>query len=166
MITMKKMLFAGVIVIILIAGALYFNFDKATTKDTTGGNKNMNSEEKSDREKAEEYAEKMKPKVEETLRKEDIHHFIKTITFEKDIEINSMGRIIIDGYVNGDPEKFHFSADLIYNSNKVDGMSFSKDLGDRFENWDDFDKEVKEDFLNSLSKEEREQYLKDIGEIK
>lgn len=166
MITKKKLTFAGAIIIILIAGILYFYFDKTNTKETTGGNKNMNIEEKSDREKAEEYAEKMKPKVEETLRKEDIHYFIKTITFEKEIEINPMGRIIIDGYVNGDPDKFHFSADLIYNSNKVDGMSFSKDLGDRFENWDDFDKEVKEDFLNSLSKEEREQYLKDIGEMK
>ncbi|WP_367387093.1 DUF1433 domain-containing protein [Bacillus vallismortis] len=165
MITMKKMIVAGAIIIIL-AGSLYFYFYKTNTKETTGGNKNMNSEEKSDREKAEEYAEKMKPKVEEALRKEDIHQFIKTITFEKNIEINPMGRIIMDGYVNGEPEKFHFSADLIYNSNKVDGMSFSKDLGDRFENWDDFDKEVKEDFLNSLSKEEREQYLKDIGEIK
>ncbi|POO82094.1 DUF1433 domain-containing protein [Bacillus sp. MBGLi97] len=166
MITKKKMVFTGAIILILIAGSLYFYFDKINTKETAGGNKNMNSEEKSDREKAEEYAEKMKPKVEEKLRKEDIHHFIKTISFEKEIEINPMGRIIIDGYVNNDPEKFHFSADLIYNSDKVDGMSFSKDLGDRFENWDDFDKEVKEDFLNSLSKEEREQYLKDIGEMK
>ncbi len=166
MITMKKLTFAGAIIIILIAGGLYFYFDKTNAKETTGGNKNMNSEEKSDQKKAEEYSEKMKPKVKEVLKKEDIHQFIKTITFEKDIQINPMGRIILDGYVNGDPEKFHFSADLIYNSNKVDGMSFSKDLGDRFENWDDFDKEVKEDFLNSLSKEEREQYLKDIGEIK
>lgn len=166
MITIRKMIIAGAIIVILIAGALYFYFDKTNEKESTGGNKNMNSEEKSDREKAEEYAKKMKPKVEEILRKEDIHHFIKTITFEKEIEINPMGRIILDGYVNGDPEKFHFSADLIYNSNKVDGMSFSKDLGDRFENWDDFDKEVKEDFLNSLTKEEREQYLRDIGELK
>ncbi|MGF7534763.1 DUF1433 domain-containing protein [Bacillus mexicanus] len=152
MVTLKRIVLLGAIVFIAIAAALYFCDEKDTTEDN---NKN-----------AEVYAEKMKLKIEEVLRKQDIHQFLKTITFEKDIQINPMGRIILDGYVNGDPEKFHFSADLIYNSNKVDGMSFSKDLGDRLENWDDFDKEVKEDFLNSLSKEEREQYLKDIGEIK
>lgn len=43
-------------------------------------------------------------------------------------------------------------------------MSYSAELGDRFENWDDFNPQVKEDYLNSLSKKEREQYLKDIGE--
>lgn len=40
-------------------------------------------QEKSDQEKAEEFAEKMKPKIEERLHEEDIHNFIKTITFKK-----------------------------------------------------------------------------------
>ncbi|WP_416807191.1 DUF1433 domain-containing protein [Bacillus safensis] len=84
-------------------------------------------EEKSDQEKAEDFAKKMKPRVEEHLHKRDIHNFIKTITFEKDVIINPMGDIIIDGYVNDEPE-------------------------------------LKEDFLKSLPKKEREQYLKDIGE--
>ncbi|MFT4398687.1 DUF1433 domain-containing protein [Bacillus sp. SW14] len=156
MITIKRLLLTGVIVLIAIAATLYFNYEKARTKDTTEGN----------RYNAEVYVEKMKPKIKETIKKEDIYKFINTITFEKNIEINPMGRIIVDGYVNGEPEKFHFSADLIYNSNKVDGMSFSKDLGDRFENWNDFDIEVKEEFLDSLSEKERKQYLKDIREIK
>lgn len=40
-------------------------------------------QEKSDQEKAEEFAEKMKPKIEEYLHEKDIHNFIKTITFKK-----------------------------------------------------------------------------------
>lgn len=40
-------------------------------------------QEKSDQEKAEEFAEKMKPKIEEYLHGKDIHNFIKTITFKK-----------------------------------------------------------------------------------
>lgn len=39
-------------------------------------------QEKSDQ-KAEEFAEKTKPKIEEYLHEKDIHNFIKTITFKK-----------------------------------------------------------------------------------
>ena len=120
--------------------------------------------EKSDQEKAEELAEKMKPKIEECLRKEDIHHFIKTITFKKRVTINPMGYIVIRGYINDEPEKYEFSASLKYRTKEIGSMSYSAELGDRFENWEDFDPQVKEDYLNSLSKKEREQYLKDIGE--
>ncbi|WP_181891610.1 DUF1433 domain-containing protein [Bacillus altitudinis] len=120
--------------------------------------------EKSDQAKAEELAEKMKPKIEECLRKEDIHHFIKTITFKKRVTIDPMGYIVIRGYINDEPEKYEFSASLKYRTKEIGSMSYSGELGDRFENWDDFDPQVKEDYLNSLSKKEREQYLKDIGE--
>ncbi|WP_111292040.1 DUF1433 domain-containing protein [Bacillus safensis] len=120
--------------------------------------------EKSDQEKAEEYAKKMKPKIEEDLRESDIHRFIKKITFKKQVTINPMGHIMIRGYINDDPERFSFEALLRYKSDKVDSMSYDPDLSDRFENWNDFDPQVKEDFLNSLSEKEREQYLKDIGE--
>lgn len=75
-----------------------------------------------------------------------------------------MGFVTVDGYINNEPDKYHFSASLIYKSNEIGSMSHSPDLSDRFENWDDFDPQVKEDFLNSLSEKEREQYLKDIGE--
>ncbi|MGM0816431.1 MULTISPECIES: DUF1433 domain-containing protein [Bacillus] len=120
--------------------------------------------EKSDQEKAEEFAEKMKSKIEEDLRESDIHGFIKKITFKKQVTINPMGHIMIRGYINGEQERFSFEALLRDESGKVDSMSYDPDLSDRFENWDDFDPQVKEDFLNSLSKKEREQYLKDIGE--
>lgn len=120
--------------------------------------------EKSDQEKAEQLAEKMKPKIEECLRKEDIHHFIKTITFKKRVTIDPMGYIVIRGYINDEPEKYEFSASLKYRTKEIGSMSYSAELGDRFENWEDFDPQVKEDYLNSLSKKEREQYLKDIGE--
>ncbi|MDR0124145.1 DUF1433 domain-containing protein [Bacillus zhangzhouensis] len=120
--------------------------------------------EKSDQEKAEEFAEKMKPKIEERLHEEDIHNFIKTITFNKSVSISPMGYVTVDGYINNEPDQYHFSASLIYKSNEIGSMSHSPDLSDRFENWDDFDPQVKEDFLNSLSEKEREQYLKDIGE--
>ncbi|AIZ62347.1 DUF1433 domain-containing protein [Bacillus safensis] len=127
-------------------------------------NVDVEVKEKSDQEKAEEFAEKMKPKIEERLHEEDIHNFIKTITFKKNVSISPMGYVTVDGYINNEPDKYHFSASLIYKSNEIGSMSHSPDLSDRFENWDDFDPQVKEDFLNSLSKKEREQYLKDIGE--
>ncbi|MEH7804328.1 DUF1433 domain-containing protein, partial [Bacillus pumilus] len=98
------------------------------------------------------------------LRKEDIHQFIKTITFKKRVTIDPMGYIVIRGYINGEPEKYEFSASLKYRTKEIGSMSYSAELGDRFENWDDFNPQVKEDYLNSLSKKEREQYLKDIGE--
>ncbi|MCM2989194.1 DUF1433 domain-containing protein [Bacillus safensis] len=127
-------------------------------------NVNVEVKEKSEQEKVEEFAEKMKPKIEEELREMDIHGFINSITFEKNVTISPMGYITVDGYINDEPEKFHFSASLMYRTNEIASMSFSAELGDRFENWADFDPQVKEDFLNSLSKKEREQYLKDIGE--
>ncbi|WP_144525064.1 DUF1433 domain-containing protein [Bacillus pumilus] len=123
-------------------------------------------EEKSDEEKAEELAEKMKPKIEEHLHKRDIHHFIKTITFEKDVTINPMGDIIIDGYINNEPEKYGFSASLQYRAKKIGSMSYDPELSYRFKDWDKFkdEPELKENYLKRLSEKEREQYLKDIGE--
>ncbi|MEC1008999.1 DUF1433 domain-containing protein [Bacillus altitudinis] len=123
-------------------------------------------EEKSDEEKVEELAEMMKPKIEEHLHKRDIHHFIKTITFEKDVTINPMGDIIIDGYINNEPEKFGFLASLQYRAKKIGSMSYDPELSYRFKDWDKFkdEPELKENYLKRLSEKEREQYLKDIGE--
>ncbi|MBL3647473.1 MULTISPECIES: DUF1433 domain-containing protein [Bacillus] len=157
----KKTLFVGVIIVFLI-GIVYFNHNQSSD----GGDHSVNTNEKNEQQKAEEYAEKMKPKIKEKLKKDDIHHFVNDITFDKDVSISPMGMIELSGYVNNNPEKFSFDVSLRYGTDKVDSIGYDKDLADRFENWDDFDKEVKEDFLNSLSKEEREQYLKDIGEIK
>ncbi|WP_342491179.1 DUF1433 domain-containing protein [Bacillus sp. FSL R5-0422] len=122
--------------------------------------------EKSDLEKAEEFAEKMKPKIEERLHEEDIHNFIKTITFKKNVSISPMGYVTVDGYINNEPDKYHFSASLIYKSNEIGSMSHSPDLSDRFIDWDEYKDEpkVKEDYLKSFTEKEREQYLKDIGE--
>ncbi|WP_281215760.1 DUF1433 domain-containing protein [Bacillus altitudinis] len=122
--------------------------------------------EKSDQEKAEELAEKMKPKIEECLRKEDIHHFIKTITFKKRVTIDPMGYIVIRGYINGEPEKYEFSASLKYRTKEISSMSYSYELSIRFRDWEKYkdEPELKENFLKNLSKKEREQYLKDIGE--
>ncbi|MCM3147819.1 DUF1433 domain-containing protein [Bacillus pumilus] len=124
------------------------------------------AEEKNDQEKAEDFAEKMKPKVEEHLHKRDIHNFIKTITFEKDVTINPMGDIIIDGYINNEPEKYGFSASLQYRAKKIGSMSYDPELSYRFKDWDKFkdEPELKENYLKRLSEKEREQYLKDIGE--
>lgn len=122
--------------------------------------------EKSDQEKAEELAEKMKPKIEECLRKEDIHHFIKTITFKKRVTIDPMGYIVIRGYINGEPEKYEFSASLKYRTKEISSMSYSYELSIRFRDWEKYkdEPELKENFFKNLSKKEREQYLKDIGE--
>ncbi|MCC9089902.1 MULTISPECIES: DUF1433 domain-containing protein [Bacillus] len=125
-----------------------------------------NNAVKSDQAKAEGLAEKMKPKIEEHLHKRDIHNFIKTITFEKDVTINPMGDITIDGYINNEPEKYGFSASLQYRAKKIGSMSYDPELSYRFKDWDKFkdEPELKENYLKRLSEKEREQYLKDIGE--
>ncbi|BDC60624.1 DUF1433 domain-containing protein [Bacillus altitudinis MN12] len=154
--TIKLVSVLVVIIIVSVTSLITQHNKQSKTNDV--------AKEKSDQEKAEELAEKMKPKIEECLRKEDIHHFIKTITFKERVTINPMGYIVIRGYINDEPEKYEFSASLKYRTKEIGSMSYSAELGDRFENWDDFDPQVKEDYLNSLSKKEREQYLKDIGE--
>ncbi|PRS07324.1 DUF1433 domain-containing protein [Bacillus halotolerans] len=158
----KLLAFVSVLLILMVG----FIYEIKKTSDTSKDKEYITSKEKSEQEKAEEYAEKMKPKIKEKLKKEDIHHFIKDIKFNEKVTISPMGMIELTGYVNNNPEKFSFDVSLRYGTDKVDSIGYSKDLADRFENWDDFDKEVKEDFLNSLTKEEREQYLKDIGELK
>lgn len=154
--TLKLVSVLVVIIIVSVTSLITQHNKQSKTNDVV--------KEKSDQEKAEELAEKMKPKIEECLRKEDIHHFIKTITFKKRVTIDPMGYIVIRGYINDEPEKYEFSASLKYRTKEIGSMSYSAELGDRFENWEDFDPQVKEDYLNSLSKKEREQYLKDIGE--
>ncbi|MBI1627947.1 DUF1433 domain-containing protein [Bacillus safensis] len=123
-------------------------------------------QEKSDQEKAEEFAEKMKPKIEERLHKKDIHHFIEKITFKKKVVISPMGYVTVDGYINDDADKFYFSASLIHKSNEIGSMSYSPELSYRFKDWDKYkdEPEIKENYLNRLSEKERKQYLKDIGE--
>ncbi|WP_024123476.1 DUF1433 domain-containing protein [Bacillus halotolerans] len=168
----KKILIIGTIVLIVVLGISYeivkkMNISDRTTEET-GGKQTVKKEEKSDKEKAEEYVEKMKPKIKEHLKEEDIHNFIKKITFEDKVEINPMGRIIVNGYINDNPDKFYFSADLIYDSNKVDGMSYPEDVGNRFTDWSEYTKKEKEEYIKTAypDKKEREQYLRDIGELK
>lgn len=74
-----------------------------------------------------------------------------------------MGYVTVDGYINNEPDKYHFSASLIYKSNEIGSMSHSPDLSDRFIDWDEYKDEpkVKEDYLKSFTEKEREQYLKD-----
>ena len=77
-----------------------------------------------------------------------------------------MGYVTVDGYINNNAEKYHFSASLIYKSNEIGSMSHSPDLSYRFKDWDKYkdEPEIKENYLKRLSEKEREQYLKDIGE--
>ncbi|WP_144461456.1 DUF1433 domain-containing protein [Bacillus pumilus] len=159
-----KILIVFITLITIISVTLFLLKGKQSQTNESGGKVIVQEKEKSEQQKAEEFAEKMKPKIEKRLHKMDIHNFIETISFKKGVTINPMGYIRVRGYVNGEPERFEFSASLEYRSNEVGSMSISSDLSDRFENWADFDPQVKEDFLNSLSKKEREQYLKDIGE--
>ncbi|WP_039074951.1 DUF1433 domain-containing protein [Bacillus sp. MSP13] len=156
----KLLAFVSVLLIVMVG----FIYEIKKTIDTP--KKYITSKEKSDQEKAEAYVEEMKPKIEKELRKEDIHHFIKSVTFEDKVTINPMGRMIVNGYINDNPDKFYFSADLIYDSNKVDGMSYSEDVGNRFTDWSEYSKEVKDKYIKTAypDKKEREQYLKDIGE--
>ncbi|MCY7539686.1 DUF1433 domain-containing protein [Bacillus pumilus] len=159
-----KFLVVLIIIIVIAVISLVIQQDKQKKSNDIGGENFV--QEKSDQEKAEEFAEKMKPKIEEDLHKMDIHNFIKTITFEKKVTINPMGDIVINGYVNDEPERFNFSASLQFRSKKVGPMSYSEDLSDRFIDWDEYKDEpkVKEDYLKSFTEKEREQYLKDIGE--
>ncbi|MCY9371872.1 DUF1433 domain-containing protein [Bacillus haynesii] len=157
--TIQKVLITiGTILLIAAISLFYFNHKEA---EQIGGKQKM-----SEQEKAEQYAEKMKPKIEEKIKKDDIHHFVKTITFDKNVTIDPMGSIVVTGYINNESKKFKFDATLIYGSNKVDSMGYSKELADRFKDWSEYSKEVKEKYIKTAypDKEEREQYLKDIGE--
>ncbi|KYD03746.1 DUF1433 domain-containing protein [Bacillus atrophaeus] len=160
----KLLAFAIVLLIVMISSI----FEIVKTSDTSIDKKYITNKEKSEQEKAEAYIEEMKPKIEEELRKEDIHHFIKAVTFEDKVNINPMGRIVVNGYINDNPDKFDFSADLIYEPNKVDGISYSQDVSDRFRDWSEYSKEVKDKYIKTAypDKKEREQYLRDIGELK
>ncbi|MBR0589596.1 MULTISPECIES: DUF1433 domain-containing protein [Bacillus] len=161
--TIKVVIILFTIVIILIV-SLIIQQDKKDKSNDSGGETVV--KEKSDQEKAEEFAEKMKPKIEERLHKKDIHHFIEKITFKKKVSISPMGYVTVDGYINDDPEKFYFSASLMHKSNEIGSMSFSPELSYRFKDWNKYkdEPEIKENYLNRLSEKEREQYLKDIGE--
>ena len=161
-----KIICVLVLVIVISVILLILEFDKKKESNDAGGKNIVEEREKSDQELAEEFAEKMKPKIEEHLHKRDIHNFIKTITFEKDVTINPMGDITIDGYVNDESEKYGFSASLQYRAKKIGSMSYDPELSDRFIDWEEYkdEPEVKENYLKSFTKEEREQYLRDIGE--
>lgn len=156
--TIKLVSVLVVIIIVSVTSLITQHNKQSKTNDVV--------KEKSDQEKAEELAEKMKPKIEECLRKEDIHHFIKTITFKKRVTIDPMGYIVIRGYINDEPEKYEFSASLKYRTKEIGSMSYSYELSIRFRDWEKYkdEPELKENFLKNLSKKEREQYLKDIGE--
>ncbi|MED1481202.1 DUF1433 domain-containing protein [Bacillus altitudinis] len=161
-----KIICVLVLVVVISVMLIILNFDKKKETNDAGGKNIVEEREKSDQEIAEDFAEKMKPKVEEHLHKRDIHKFIKTISFEKDVTINPMGDIIIDGYINNEPEKYGFSASLQYRAKKIGSMSYDPELSYRFKDWDKFkdEPELKENYLKRLSEKEREQYLKDIGE--
>ncbi|ABV64250.1 hypothetical protein [Bacillus pumilus] len=156
----NTMKFSIIIVVVIISVTAFF------VQDINQSLSDNVVQENSDQEKAEELAEKMKPKIEEDLHKMDIQNFIKSITFEKDVTINPMGDIVIDGYVNDEPVKYNFSVPLQYRSKKISSMSYSYELSIRFRDWEKYkdEPELKENFLKSLPKKEREQYLKDIGE--
>ncbi|MDM5299955.1 DUF1433 domain-containing protein [Bacillus pumilus] len=163
----SKVVFILLTIVIILVSSLILQQDKKKNPNDSGGKSIVQEKEKSDKEKTEEFAEKMKPKIEDHLHKRDIHNFIKTITFEKDVSISPMGYVVVDGYVNNDPEKFHFSASLMYRSNEIGSMSYAPELSYRFKDWSKFGEEgpkFKENYLNRLSDKEREQYLKDIGE--
>ncbi len=138
----KLLAFVSVLLILMVG----FIYEIKKTSGTSKDKEYITSKEKSEQEKSEAYVEEMKPKIEEELRKEDIHHFIKSVTFEDKVNINPMGRIVVNGYINENPEKFDFSADLIYESNKVDGISYSQDVSDRFRDWSEYSKEVKDKY--------------------
>ncbi|MEC1611786.1 DUF1433 domain-containing protein [Bacillus mojavensis] len=168
----KKILICGAIVLVIGVGIFYLNHKNTNTVDQSsqrsGGKQTMNLDEKSEQEKAEAYAEKMKPKIKEELKKEDIYHFIKDIKFNEKVTISPMGMIEVTGYINNEPEKFTFDASLYYKSNEVDSIGYSKEVGDRFTDWSKYSKKEKEEYIKTAypDKKEREQYLKDIGELK
>ncbi|MCY7597182.1 DUF1433 domain-containing protein, partial [Bacillus altitudinis] len=58
------------------------------------------------------------------------------------------------------------SASLQYRAKKIGSMSYDPELSDRFIDWEEYkdEPEVKENYLKSFTKEELEQYLRDIGE--
>lgn len=85
----------------------------------------------SDQEKAEKFAEEMKPKMEERIHAEDYNNFVKTIKFEKNVEISPMGGVFVHATIN---DKYDVSFTLNYNDkNDVATYSFDDELAKKWE---------------------------------
>ncbi|WP_228470198.1 hypothetical protein [Listeria welshimeri] len=85
----------------------------------------------SNQEKAEKFAEEMKPKMEERIHAEDYNNFVETIKFEKNIEISPMGGIFVHATIN---DKYDVSFTLNYNDkNDVSTFSFDDELAKKWE---------------------------------
>ncbi|MBC1465633.1 hypothetical protein HCJ68_11915 [Listeria welshimeri] len=88
----------------------------------------------SNQEKAEKFAEEMKPKMEERIHAEDYNNFVETIKFEKNIEISPMGGIFVHATIN---DKYDVSFTLNYNDkNDVSTFSFDDELAKKMGNFD------------------------------
>ncbi|WP_336883176.1 DUF1433 domain-containing protein [Priestia koreensis] len=111
---------------------------------------NARREQVAEQKEAERYAKKMKPAIKKALEKQDINHFIASIHFQDDISISPMGYIVVKGYINNDPDKYTFTADLLIDSNKVNTMSTSPELTEHF-----IDKEEEARLLKEAEEEER-----------
>lgn len=145
-----KKLFMSIIVtffsIIFISACGTNNQNEEIGKNEARGEKKM-----SDQEMAEQYAEKMKPAIKKDLEKQDINHFIKSIHFKDNISISPMGYIVVKGYVNNDPDKYTFVANLLIDSNEVDTMSTSPELSEKF-----VDKDEEARLLKEAEEEEKQ----------
>ncbi|MBC1497916.1 hypothetical protein HB880_08550 [Listeria welshimeri] len=90
--------------------------------------------EMSDQEKAEKFAEEMKPKMVERIHAEDYNNFVKTIKFEKNVEISPMGGVFVHATIN---DKYDVSLTLNYNDkNDVATYSFDDELAKKMGNFD------------------------------
>ncbi|MBC1410065.1 hypothetical protein [Listeria welshimeri] len=88
----------------------------------------------SNQEKAEKFAEEMKPKMEERIHAEDYNNFVETIKFEKNIEISPMGGIFVHATIN---DKYDVSFTLNYNDkNDVSTFSFDDEVAKKMGNFD------------------------------
>lgn len=112
---------------------------------------NVRQEQITEQKEAEQYTEKMKPAIKKDLEKQDINHFIKSIHFKGNISISPMGYIVVKGYVNNDPDKYTFIADLLIDSNKVNTMSTSPELSEKF-----VDKDEEARLLKEAEEEEKQ----------
>ncbi|WP_088840733.1 DUF1433 domain-containing protein [Listeria sp. ILCC797] len=89
----------------------------------------------SDQQKAEKFADQMKPKIEQRIYAEDYNDFVTSIQFEE-TKIDPLGGIQVEGYVNQNPD-YYFVMDLTYNDTSVpDSFTFSDALSKKTGNFD------------------------------
>jgi hypothetical protein len=96
----------------------------------------LGDDKMSEKEKAQAFAKDMQPLMEKRIHAEDYRNAVKTITFNKQVKTIPLGGVLVDGYINDDPN-LSFEFNLDYDDKTSEGSyTFSKELQKELGNTD------------------------------